>query len=93
MSIYPTGAVKITPAHDFTDYDVGVRHKLPFLTVIDDTGCMINVQEQFQGLKRFDARSKVREALEQRGLYRGSEEHSMVIPLCRYVHCFNSRPC
>ena len=82
LSIY-SGAVKITPAHDFADYEVGVRHKLPFLTVIDERGCMSNVQEEFQGLKRFEARSKVREALEQRGMYKGSKEHSMVVPMCR----------
>ena len=78
-----TGAVKITPAHDFTDYEVGVHHNLSFLTVINEQGCMINVQEEFQGLKRFEARSKVREALEQKGMYRGNKEHAMVIPLCR----------
>ena len=42
------GAVKLTPAHDYNDFEVGKRHDLQFRTVIDDNGFMTNVPEQFQ---------------------------------------------
>ena len=43
-----TGAVKITPAHDYNDYDVGKRHNLPFVEMIDEMGLITNVCEQFK---------------------------------------------
>ena len=43
-----TGAVKITPAHDVNDYDVGLRHDLPMLEVMDDNGNMINMPSEYQ---------------------------------------------
>lgn len=76
------GAVKITPAHDHNDYNIGVRHNLQSINVINDSGEMENVPENFLGMKRFDARRKVAEALKERGLYRGKQAHSMVLPLC-----------
>lgn len=50
----PAGAVKITPAHDPTDYEVGVRHKLPFLTIIDDEGNICGDAGEFVGMRRYD---------------------------------------
>lgn len=47
-----TGAVKITPAHDANDYEVGVRHNLPFLTIIDDDGNICGDAGEFVGMKR-----------------------------------------
>ena len=47
-SYYYTGAVKITPAHDYNDYDVGKRHNLPFVEMIDETGLITDVCEQFK---------------------------------------------
>nr|XP_014430308.1 valine--tRNA ligase-like [Pelodiscus sinensis] len=44
---FGTGAVKITPAHDHNDYEVGQRHGLDFITIIDDSGCLINVPPPF----------------------------------------------
>lgn len=41
------GAVKITPAHDHNDYEVGERHKLPFINILDDNGLLINVPPPF----------------------------------------------
>lgn len=77
-----SGAVKITPAHDHNDYNIGVRHNLQSINVINDSGEMENVPENFLGLKRFDARRKVAEALKEKGLYKGKQAHSMVLPLC-----------
>ncbi|EUB61231.1 Valyl-tRNA synthetase [Echinococcus granulosus] len=79
---FGTGAVKLTPAHDPTDYEVGRRHNLPFLTCIDDNGIMTEVAGPFAGMKRFEARHAVHRALLERGLYRGESENPMVVPLC-----------
>lgn len=46
---FGTGAVKLTPAHDPTDYEVGLRHNLPFLTCIDENGIMTDVAGPFAG--------------------------------------------
>lgn len=79
---FGTGAVKITPGHDHTDYEVGKRHNLEFLTLFDDNGLVSKVGGQFEGQKRFDARKTVTEALKERGLFRGIKENPMVVPIC-----------
>lgn len=79
---FGTGAVKITPGHDHTDYEVGKRHDLEFLTLFDDNGLVTDVGGQFKGQKRFDARKSVTEALKERGLFRGVKENPMVVPIC-----------
>ncbi|RCN35896.1 valine--tRNA ligase [Ancylostoma caninum] len=79
---FGTGAVKITPAHDHNDYEVGQRHNLPFITCIDDDGNISPGCGEFSGMRRFDARKALIEALKERGLYRGSEDHAMVVPIC-----------
>ncbi|RCN40665.1 valine--tRNA ligase, partial [Ancylostoma caninum] len=79
---FGTGAVKITPAHDHNDYEVGQRHNLPFITCIDDDGNISPGCGEFSGMRRFDARKAVIEALKKRGLYRGSEDNAMVVPVC-----------
>ncbi|CAB4067286.1 VARS [Lepeophtheirus salmonis] len=78
---FGTGAVKITPAHDPNDYDCGKRNKLAFITIFNDDGMVIGGSE-FDGMKRFHARKAVLEALEKRGLYRGTKDNPMVVPLC-----------
>lgn len=79
---FGTGAVKITPAHDHNDYEVGQRHDLPFVNIITDSGLITDDCGQFSGMKRFDARYAVLEALKQKDLYRGSEDNPMVVPIC-----------
>ncbi|CAG0894558.1 unnamed protein product, partial [Cyprideis torosa] len=80
---FGTGCVKITPAHDHNDYDVGKRHDLPFLTVISDDGNMCgDCGEQFKGMPRFEARKAVLAALKEKGLYRGTKDNPMVVPVC-----------
>lgn len=70
---FGTGAVKITPAHDPNDFEVGQRHNLTPLQVIDFDGRMINVPPQFMGLEVEDARKKVLAALQAAELRRGEE--------------------
>jgi valyl-tRNA synthetase len=51
--IYVSGAVKITPAHDPNDYDIGVRHNLPFITIFSDDGYIIGDYGRFSVSKFF----------------------------------------
>lgn len=75
--------MKITPAHDHNDYNLGLRHTLPFINVISDQGEMENVPEPFAGMKRFEARNKVAEKLREKGLLGDVQSHAMVLPLCQ----------
>ncbi|KAK3087824.1 hypothetical protein FSP39_011139, partial [Pinctada imbricata] len=77
-----TGAVKITPAHDFKDHDLAQRHGLESISVIDKLGNMENNTGKFKGMKRFHAREAVKEELKGLGLYKETKPHEMVIPLC-----------
>lgn len=63
---FGTGAVKVTPAHDPNDFEVGRRHDLPTLTVLDERG-VITAHGPFQGLDRFEARSAIVAALREQG--------------------------
>lgn len=71
---YGTGAVKITPAHDPNDFEMGQRHGLPVEQVIGFDGRMTNVPAPFDGLTTTEARQRVLEALEHEELRRGEEE-------------------
>ncbi|KAK3524786.1 hypothetical protein QTP86_005463 [Hemibagrus guttatus] len=78
-----TGAVKLTPAHDHTDFLLSKRHSLPRLTVIDGDGTMTSLCGQWlEGVKRFDARERVISALMERKLFRGKTENAMTLPIC-----------
>ncbi|KAK3579108.1 hypothetical protein CHS0354_022128 [Potamilus streckersoni] len=79
---FGTGAVKITPAHDVNDYEVGVRHNLPFINIMTDDGNISDECGQFAGMKRFEARKAVLEALKAKGLYRETKDNPMVVPMC-----------
>ena len=80
---YGTGVVKITPAHDFDDFEVGGRHNLPRIQVIAEDGTMINVPEKYEGLTTEECRKQVLKDLKAAGLYRGEKkiEHSV-------AHCY-----
>ncbi len=71
---YGTGAVKITPAHDPNDFEMGQRHGLPVEQVIGFDGRMTNVPAPFDGLTTTEARQRVLEALEREEFRRGEEE-------------------
>lgn len=79
---FGTGAVKITPAHDHNDYQVGLRHKLPFITILSDEGYIIGDYGKFTGMKRFDARKAVLEALKEKNLFVEVKNNPMVVPIC-----------
>ena len=80
---YGTGAVKITPAHDHDDFEVGERHNLPRLQVISEDGHMFNVPEEYNGLTTAECRKKVLKDLKDQGLLVGEKKivHSV-------AHCY-----
>ena len=78
---FGSGCVKITPAHDFNDYQVGLRHGLPQINIFTDTARLgVGAPETYRGLSREQARERVLEDLEARGLLARTEEHVLTIP-------------
>ena len=76
-----SGAVKITPAHDFNDFKVGQRHDLPLINIFDaDARLNDNAPEAYRGFLRFDARKKVLADLEAAGLIEKVEDHLLKLP-------------
>lgn len=78
---FGTGAVKITPAHDFNDFALGQRHQLPALNIFNFDATVNEQGGSFAGLSRFEARRAVQNALQDAGLYRGEDkiEHAVAV--------------
>jgi valyl-tRNA synthetase len=64
---FGTGAVKVTPAHDPNDFEIGLRHQLPMPSILDTKGRIVDTGTRFDGMDRFEARVAVREALAAQG--------------------------
>ncbi|KAM7250274.1 hypothetical protein ACFE04_022157 [Oxalis oulophora] len=80
---FGTGAVKITPAHDPNDFEVGKRHNLEFINVFTDDGKInSNGGPEFEGMPRFQAREALNDALKRKGLHRGDADNVMRLGLC-----------
>ena len=80
---FGSGCVKITPAHDFNDYEIGKRHNLELIRCIDFDGNVENhnfIPKELRGLNRFDAREKIVEMLEEQGILVSVEDHQIQIP-------------
>uniref|UniRef100_Q31FH8 Valine--tRNA ligase n=1 Tax=Hydrogenovibrio crunogenus (strain DSM 25203 / XCL-2) TaxID=317025 RepID=Q31FH8_HYDCU len=78
---FGTGCVKITPAHDFNDYEMGKRHNLPMLNVMTiDAAMNEEVPEKYQGLDRFEARKQVIADLEVQDLMEKIVPHKLMVP-------------
>ena len=78
---FGTGCVKITPAHDFNDYDIGKRHNLPMLNILTDDAAMNDeVPEPYRGMDRFDARKAIVTEFENLGLLEKIEDYVVKIP-------------
>ncbi|MDY2628979.1 MAG: valine--tRNA ligase, partial [Lachnospiraceae bacterium] len=73
---FGTGAVKITPAHDPNDFEVGRRHNLPEINVMNDDATMNGVCPKYEGMDRYEARKAIVAELEELGLLVGIEPHS-----------------
>lgn len=79
---FGTGAVKITPAHDVNDYEIGLRHKLPIITVIDDTGKLNSYAGKFEGMDRIKARDEIEKELEKLGVLVKVEKYKNKVGCC-----------
>jgi len=80
---FGTGVVKVTPAHDQNDYQVGQRHKLPMIVVLTLTATINdNAPEKYRGLDRFAARKAIVADLEAQGLLVETKKHKLMVPIC-----------
>ena len=79
---FGTGMVKVTPAHDPNDYEVGKRHDLEFLTVFDEKGILNDFAGEFKGLERLEAREVIVRRLEEQGFVEKIEEHTHQVGHC-----------
>jgi len=81
-SDFGTGVVKITPAHDFDDFEIGKRHSLEFINILTPDGRMNENAGSYAGLDRYEARSRVVEDLKGDGLLSKIEEHRYALGRC-----------
>jgi valyl-tRNA synthetase len=83
---FGSGAVKVTPAHDLNDFEVGIRHNLPKVIVIDEHGKMSAEAGRYAGLDRFEARERVLEDLNALGLVDKIEDYTVPTAMCARCH-------
>lgn len=79
---FGTGAVKITPSHDPNDFEIGLRHSLPDLVVIDKAGKMTEEAGKYQGLDRYECREQIVADLKEQGYLLKIEEHNHAVGHC-----------
>jgi len=78
---FGTGCVKITPAHDFNDYEMGQRHDLEVINILtDDAKINDTVPSAYTGMDRFDARKQIIKDLDEQGLLEKIEPHKLMVP-------------
>ena len=78
---FGTGCLKVTPAHDFNDYDIGQRHHLALINIFTPRATLADtVPQRFRGLERFEARKRVLAELEAGGLIERIDKHRLVVP-------------
>jgi len=78
---FGTGCLKVTPAHDFNDYDIGQRHQLALINIFTPRATLADtVPQRFRGLDRFEARKRVLAELEAGGLIERVDKHRLVVP-------------
>jgi len=79
---FGTGVVKVTPAHDQNDYEVGKRHDLEFITVFDEKGILNDYAGEFKGLERLEARDIIVKRLDEEGFIVKIEDHKHQVGHC-----------
>jgi len=79
---FGTGALKITPAHDFHDFEIARQHNLPAVKAIDEQGVMTEAAGKYQGLDRFACRNKILKDLKSEGLLEKVEPYHLVLGHC-----------
>lgn len=83
---FGTGVVKVTPAHDSNDYEVGLRHDLEFLTIFDEKGILNEHCLEFKGLERLEAREKIVARLQEKGYVEKIEDYTNQVGYCYRCH-------
>ncbi len=83
---FGTGAVKVTPAHDPNDYQAGLRHDLPQITVMDEHARMNENAGAYAGLDRFTARERIVHDLQEQGLLAGTKDYVVPLGKCQRCH-------
>jgi len=79
---FGTGAVKVTPAHDFNDFEIAVRHGLPFVNIFDENATLTEAAGRYAGLDRSQARNQVLADLKAEGLLEKEEVYNLVVGKC-----------
>jgi valyl-tRNA synthetase len=79
---FGSGAVKVTPAHDPNDFQIGLRHNLPQINIMDDQARINENGGPYAGLDRYIARERILKDLEERGLLAGVKDHTYAIGKC-----------
>lgn len=79
---FGSGAVKITPAHDFNDYEMGLRHNLEMINILNSDGTIVNGYGNLSGLKSQEARKQIVETLEKNDVIKNIENHSHSVGHC-----------
>ena len=72
---FGTGCLKVTPAHDINDYELGVKHNLESIEILDDSGCLNENAQFLVGVDRFDARKQIAPELEKVGALVKTEDY------------------
>ena len=83
---FGTGCVKVTPAHDFNDYQAGIKHNLEIIEVFDDSSIMNNLVPEYKGMKAIDARDKIVEKLKEIGALVSIEDYEHNVGKCYRCH-------
>ena len=77
---FGTGCLKITPGHDFNDYEVAKRHNLPLINIFNSDASIALPDSQYDGLDRYDARKRIVLDLQQQQLVEKIEDHKLMVP-------------
>ncbi len=79
---FGTGVIKVTPGHSFVDYEIGKRHNLPIVHVIDKTGRLTEIAGKYAGMKVQEAREAMLPELREKGILVKEEEYTHSVPVC-----------
>lgn len=83
---FGTGAVKVTPAHDPTDYELGIKHNLPFINIMNPDATINENGGKYQGMDRFAAREQIIQDMARDGLVAKIEDYTISIGTCQRCH-------
>ena len=79
---FGTGVIKVTPGHDFVDYEIGKRHNLPILQAINKDGRLTDLAGKYEGMKVMEAREKMLPELKEKGILIKTEDYTHNVAVC-----------